>query len=553
MTYIGEYAFRDCSGLTSVTSEIENPFGIDSSVFENVPSNTKLIVPKGTKAKYQATKGWNRFTNIVEAGYITDHDINYTLDGESAVVSISASVKGEVKIQESVEIDGKTYQVTAIASGAFQGNVEITSIVIPNSIETIGASAFEGCTGIRTINIGKAVKEIANRAFAGFSNNTGTRAEGDGIDVYCYAEDVPNTAIDAFDRTPTELSTLYVPASAVEKYRAAWPWSDFKEIVPLDNASFTEKGINYAVKDDGTQEVTGIEDGTIIVDILSDVYIDGKAYQVTSIGERAFEGRHDIEYLSIPWSVTSIGEYAFIDCGSSNMAVNIADPESWCQMKLGNEHSSPLSCAGKMLVHDIETTSISIPESVTSIGAFTFYQCSCIQSLYIPGSVTSIGSSAFEDCDYLTSLTLSDGLQKIGGSTFQGCTRLQTLTIPSTVKTIKLNAFADCKGITDVYCYADIVPETDDIAFNGTPTEKSTLHVPANAIEAYRTTWPWSDFKEIVALDADGIAIVKSGNGNNVDSDARIYDLQGNQQKNLRKGVNIIKMNNNKVKKVLVK
>ena len=451
--------------------------------------------------------------------------------------------------------------VTSIAEEAFRECSALPSIDIPNSVTEIGKSAFEKCSSLRVIIIGSGVTSIGCYAFANL-NGERTRANNDNLKVYCKAETVPETAEDAFDRTPTELSTLYVPASAVEKYRAAWPWSDFKEIVPLDNpsipddpvsSSFTEKGINYVVKDDGTLEVTGIEDGTTIVDILSDVYIDGKAYQVTSIGERAFEGRHDIEYLSIPWSVTSIGEYAFIDCGSSNMAINIADPESWCQMKLGNEHSSPLSCAGKMLVHDIETTNVSIPESVTSIGAFTFYQCSCIKSLYIPGSVTSIGSSAFEDCDYLTSLTLSDGLQKIGGSTFQGCTRLQTLTIPSTVKSIKLNAFADCKGITDVYCYADIVPETDDIAFHGTPTEKSTLHVPANAIEAYRTTWPWSDFKEIVALDADGIAIMKSGDGNNVDSDTRIYDLQGNQQKNLRKGVNIIKRNNGMVKKVLVK
>ena len=451
--------------------------------------------------------------------------------------------------------------VTSITEEAFRECSALPSIDIPNSVTEIGKSAFEKCSSLRVITIGSGVASIGSYAFANL-NGERTRANNDNLKVYCKAETVPETDENAFDGTPTELSTLYVPASAVEKYRAAWPWSDFKEIVPLDNpsipddpvsSSFTEKGINYVVKDDGTLEVTGIEDGTTIVDILSDVYIDGKAYQVTSIGERAFEGRHDIEYLSIPWSVTSIGEYAFIDCGSSNMAVNIADPESWCQMKLGNEHSSPLYCAGKMLVHDIETTSISIPESVTSIGAFTFYQCSCIQSLYIPGSVTSIGSSAFEDCDYLTSLTLSDGLQKIGGSTFQGCTRLQTLTIPSTVKSIKLNAFADCKGITDVYCYADIVPETDDIAFHGTPTEKSTLHVPANAIEAYRTTWPWSDFKEIVALDADGIAIVKSGDGNNMDSDARIYDLQGNRQNTLQKGVNIIKMNNGKVKKVLVK
>jgi hypothetical protein len=199
--------------------------------------------------------------------------------------------------------------------------------------------------------------------------------------------------------------------------------------------------------------VDGLDAWTTIADILSDVTIGGKAYRVTSIKAWAFEGRSDLQYLSIPWTITSIGEYAFIDCGS-NITVNIADPECWCQMKLGNEHASPLSSAGKVLVHDIETTTIDIPKTVTSIGKFTFYQCRKITSLNIPSSVKSIGSSAFEDCTGLTSLTLSEGLQFVGGSAFEGCTGLKSLIIPSTVNTIKMNAFRNCKAVTDVYCYA---------------------------------------------------------------------------------------------------
>ena len=99
-----------------------------------------------------------------------------------------------------------------------------------------------------------------------------------------------------------------------------------------------DKGIHYNIKGDGTLEVDGLDGWTTTADILSDVTIGGRTYRVTSIKARAFEGRSDLRYLSIPWTVTSIGEYAFIDCGS-NISVNIADPESWCQMQLGNEHS----------------------------------------------------------------------------------------------------------------------------------------------------------------------------------------------------------------------
>ena len=284
-------------------------------------------------------------------------------------------------------------------------------------------------------------------------------------------------------------------------------------------------GIIFALKDDGTLEVVGLEAGVTTVDILSTVTIDGTEYQVTSIGVRAFEGRDDIEYLSIPWSVKSIGEYAFVDCGSS-ITVNIADPESWCEMELGNEHSSPLSSAGKVLVHDVETDQIDIPSSVSSINNFTFYQCRCIKTLTIPATVTSIGSSAYEDCTGLTTLTLSEGLETIGGSAFEGCTGLKSLTLPSTVNTISINAFKNCMGITDVYCYAEDVPETHEDAFDVTPTGSSILHVPASAIKAYRETWPWSDFKAVIAIGASGDV---DGNGeiDKADLDAIVEHIMG--------------------------
>ena len=295
---------------------------------------------------------------------------------------------------------------------------------------------------------------------------------------------------------------------------------------------YSNNGIYYNLKGDGSFEVAG--SSTTNVDIPSSITINGVKYRVTSIGAYAFNGRSDISYLSIPYSIKSIGEYAFSNCGSS-ITVNIADPESWCQMKLGNEHASPLSSAGKMLVHDIETTSFEVPSTVTSIGAFTFYQCSCLKSLYIPGTVTSIGSSAFEDCDYLTSVTLSEGLQSIGGSAFEGCRRLSSITIPSTVNTILVNAFKNCVSLTDVYCKGVNVPSTDASAFNGVFFENVTLHVPASAVSAYGSVWPWNNFKEIVPIDADAIMGVKLPDDRNGD----YYDLTGRKVLQPQKGLYI--------------
>ena len=185
-----------------------------------------------------------------------------------------------------------------------------------------------------------------------------------------------------------------------------------------------------------------------------------------------------------------------------------------------------------------EIQKIEIESGITSIGYFAFYKCSGITSLSIPATVGYIGSSSFEDCTSLTSLSLSEGLLYFGGSAFEGCSGLQTLTIPSTVNTISINTFKNCKGITDVYCYAETVPDTHYKVFDGTPTEKSTLHVPAKAVEAYRASWPWSDFKDIVALtneDLVGIQSVKQSE----DRNDLYYDLTGRKVSHPLKGIYI--------------
>lgn len=195
-------------------------------------------------------------------------------------------------------------------------------------------------------------------------------------------------------------------------------------------------------------------------------------------------------------------------------------------------------------IHEVE-----IESGITSVGYFAFYKCSNIVSLSIPASVGYIGSSAFEDCTSLNSLILKEGLLYIGGSAFEGCTGLKSLYIPSTVNTIAINAFKNCKGMTDVYCYAENVPDTDFDAFDATPTESSTLHVMPNSVDAYRTSWPWSDFKEIVAIESiTGIAGINQAN----DVQA-VYSARGEKLSHYQKGINIIKMKDGRVQKVLVR
>lgn len=164
----------------------------------------------------------------------------------------------------------------------------------------------------------------------------------------------------------------------------------------------------------------------------------------------------------------------------------------------------------------------------------------------IPPNVTFIGSGAFRDCIGLTSVTISNGVTSITKNTFWGCSSIKEIVIPKSVTDIEKYAFRGCLNLLDFYCYAKIVPTTYDKAFHETPIESVTLHVPVNSVEAYRTTWPWSDFKEIVAIREDPDAIMEIKQSEN--SNREYYDLIGRRVHYPQKGLYI-----RNGKKVIVK
>ncbi len=100
-------------------------------------------------------------------------------------------------------------------------------------------------------------------------------------------------------------------------------------------------------------------------------------------------------------------------------------------------------------------TSVTIPGSVTSIGEYAFYGCSGLTSVTIPNSVTSIGANAFYGCSGLTAVTISNSVTSIGAGAFEGCSGLTSVTIPESVTSIGEYAFAGCSGLTTVNYNAD--------------------------------------------------------------------------------------------------
>ena len=150
-------------------------------------------------------------------------------------------------------------------------------------------------------------------------------------------------------------------------------------------------------------------DNTIVGDVTIPSTLGG--YKVTAISKGTFNNRKEFTNVTIPDSITSIGDEAFK--GSS-------------------------------------LTSVKFGKSVKTIGAKAFDSCSNLTSVSIPDNITSIGEGAFNSCTSLTKVTIGKGITAIAKNTFSSCKNLSNLTIGSNVTTIGDSAFAYCYGLTSV-------------------------------------------------------------------------------------------------------
>ena len=172
------------------------------------------------------------------------------------------------------------------------------------------------------------------------------------------------------------------------------------------------------------------------------------------ICDRAFAGGYDshpsLQSITIPDSVTSIGDRAFDYC-SSLQSVTIPD--------------SVTSIGTDAFSHCSSLQSVTIPNSVTSIGNSAFSFCESLHSVTIPDSVTSIGDRSFERCSSLESVTIPDSVTSIGDSAFEDCSSLQSVSIPDSVTSIGGSAFYGCSSLQSV-TIPDSVTSIGDSAFS---------------------------------------------------------------------------------------
>ena len=427
-----------------------------------------------------------------------------------------------------------------IARHLYLGEEEIIDLVIPDGVESIISAAFNSCLSFKSIAAPTSLKTLASNAF---DNCTNVER------LYWNAVNCPtNGALEAGNITEVT-------------------FGDQVEYIPLallKNAKITSLSIPASVREIGNNafencsRLTEVSMGDSLLVLGANAFKNCSALTsivipdaVTTVGEKAFSGCSKLNTLTIGKGVKVINGYATENCTNlKHIIFNAIDanlyyfyPTVMEELTIGEG----VQTIPSDLAYSSKIQSVTMPNSVKSIGEQAFYrchelktvnlsdslrsiaplafaQCEKIESITLPKTLTSLGYSAFNGCIGLKTVTLSPELTSIESSVFGNCSSLTGVVIPPRVRSIGyeafykcsglryvtlpdsltqmgVSAFHYCSGVEDIYSFINNPAQCDVYGswrLEGIDKENCVLHVPLGTTAAYRAQNGWKDFIQIV-------------------------------------------------------
>ncbi len=536
-TYDSTSHWHNCTGCTEISGKAAHSFNSGIVTAEPTYYDVGIKTYTCTVCGYFYTTAIPRLNPSGYCGGEGDGtNLTWTLDWNTGVLTISGTGKmadygGWVNPAPWRDLDFSAVSigsgVTTIGDRAFEWCESLVSVTIPDSVTTIGDYAFEGCSSLTDVAIPNRVTRIGDGAFGYCSSLTSIAIPNSVTDI----GGITTSGESAFIRCDS-LTRFVVDAgntiACCDSDGVLFNKEKAKLIQYPAGSTITNYVIPSQVKDIGNLAF-GCSNNLISITIP-----DG----VVSIGEYAFASCLNLTSVDIPDSVTDIDTWAFSD--NISLTYNIYDNAKY----LGN--------SGNPYLYLVEATdrtiaSCDIHPDTRFIRGYAFLRCDILTTITIPNSVTTIGDCAFEGCNNLADVTIPDTVTRIGDWAFDQTPWLESLgdfatvngillryqgedtsvTVPETVTKIA-GAFCYCENITDITIPASVtefsswyifgkclslknltflgdapfVSETDNI-FEEYLRDDLIIHAPKN-----NTTWTDSSLYDADAQTWSGCHIV---------------------------------------------